>query len=240
MKTIIRVGAAIAALLMLAACATKPAIPFDSSSAGEIKTIGILTPSMPDEPSAILASSVGQSFGLVGALIDAGMQEARESDLEAILNSKQFVAHDKLIDGITASLEAQGYTVRKVAVTRTERDFMKAYPSSNTEKVDAYLDLVMSGYGYIAAGIASGTPYRPIVVTQVRLVSARDSSVLMEDVVYYNRLNSSIETTNVTISPDPAYSFPDFSDLENDPNRTVEGLDVAFAKSTEAIGTLLR
>ncbi len=117
---------------------------------------------------------------------------------------------------------------------------MKAYPSSNTEKVDAYLDLVMSGYGYIAAGIASGTPYRPIVVTQVRLVSARDSSVLMEDVVYYNRLNSSIETTNVTISPDPAYSFPDFSDLENDPNRTVEGLDVAFAKSTEAIGTLLR
>jgi hypothetical protein len=240
MKSIVRVCVAFAALLMLAACATKPAIPFDSTSAGEIKTIGILTPSMPDEPSAILASSVGQSFGLVGALIDAGMQEARESDLEAILNSKQFVAYDKLMDGIKASLEAQGYTVRHVAVTRTEREFMKVYPSSNTEKVDAYLDVVMSGYGYIAAGVTSATPYRPIVVTQVRLVSAKDSSVLMEDVVYYNRLNSGMETTNLTISPDPAYSFTDFSDLESDPSKTVEGLDVAFAKSTEAIGTLLR
>lgn len=240
MKSIIRVSAAFVALLMLAACATKPAIPFDSTSAGEIKTIGILTPSMPSGPSAILASSVGQSFGLVGALIDAGMQESRESDLEDLLNSKEFVAYNKLMSGVTASLEAQGYTVKNIAVTRAERDFMKVYPSSNPEQVDAYLDMVMNGYGYIAAGVTSGTPYRPIVVTKVRLVSARDSSVLMEDVVYYNRLNSSVETTNVTIAPDPAYSFPDFSDLESDPNKTVEGLDLAFAKSTEAIGTLLR
>ena len=240
MNVLVRLGAVLTALALLAGCATKPAIPFDSTSAGEIKTIGILTPSMPNGPSAILASSVGQSFGLVGALIDAGMQEARESDLEDILSGKQFIAHDKLMNGIVASLEAQGYTVKNVSVPRTERDFMKVYPSTNTEKVDAYLDVVMNGYGYIAAGITSGTPYRPIVVTKLRLVSAKDSSVLMEDVVYYNRLNASLETTNLTISPDPTYSFSDFSDLERNPEKTVEGLDVAFAKSTEAIGTLLR
>ncbi|MBX3504899.1 MAG: hypothetical protein KF895_05430 [Parvibaculum sp.] len=241
MNILSRIGVVAAALLMLAGCATQPAIPFDSSSAGQIKTIGILTPDIPTGPSAILASSVGQSFGLIGALVDAGMQSSRESDLKSMLNSRQFVAHDKLMAGVTASLEAQGYEVRRVSVARSERgEFLKTYPLSNTEKVDAYLDIVMRGYGYIAAGITDGTPYRPIVETRVRLVSAKDSSVLMEDVIFYNRLNATYETTNVTISPDPAYSFSDFSSLERDPDKAVEGLDIAFAKSTEAIATLLR
>lgn len=241
MKAFARLGAAFAVLLVLAGCATQPAIPFDSSSAGQIKTIGILTPDIPSGPSAILASSVGQSFGLIGALVDAGMQSARESDLRTMLNSRQFVAQDKLMKGVTAALEAQGYEVRQVSVTRSERgEFLKTYPLSNTENVDAYLDIVMRGYGYGAAGIASDTPYRPIVETRVRLVGAGNSNVLMEDVVFYNRISAAYDTTNVTIAPDPVYSFADFSSMERDPDKAVEGLDVAFSKSTEAIATLLR
>lgn len=241
MKAFARLGAAFAALLLLAGCNTTPAIPFDSGSSGQIKTIGILTPDMPSGPSAILASSVGQSFGLIGALVDAGMQSARESDLKNILRQGEFHAHDKLMTGVVAALEAQGYEVKKVAATRTERgEFLKSYPASNTENVDAYLDIVMRGYGYIAAGISSGTPYRPIAETRVRLVSAKDSRVLMEDVIHYNRLNLAHETNNVTISPDPTYSFNDFATLERNPAKAVEGLEVAFVKSTEAIGSLLR
>lgn len=234
-------GAAFAALLLLAGCNTTPAIPFDSGSAKEIKTIGILTPDMPTGPSAILASTVGQSFGLIGALVDAGMQSARESDLRNILSQGEFHAHDKLMTGVISTLEGQGYEVRRVAVTRTERgQFLKSYPTSNTENVDAYLDIVMLGYGYVAAGISSGTPYRPIAQTRLRLVSAKDSRVLKEDVIHYNRLNEGYETNNVTISPDPAYSFNDFAALERNPAKAVEGLEVAFVKSTEAIGSLLR
>lgn len=236
-----RLSAALTALLMLAACAAKPAIPFDSTSANKVRTIGILTPDMPSGPTAILASTPGQSFGLIGALVDAGMQSSRDSDLEKVLNGKQFVVHDRLMSGVTASLEVQGYTVKQVAVTRTERgQFLKTYPVSNTENVDAYLDIVLFRYGYGAAGIAASTPYRPAVETKVRLVSAKDSSVLMEDVIFYNRIFTAIETNNVTIAPDPAYSFPGFSDLTGDPDRAVEGLDIAFSKSTEAVAMLLR
>jgi len=241
MIAFVRAVLALAMLSVLTACAAKPAIPFDSSQASRIKTIGVLTPDMPSGPSAILASTPGQSFGLVGALIDAGLQASRESDLKTLLNGKQFTPHDRLMTGIKTALEAQGYEIRNVTTTRAERgEFLKSYPTSNPESVDAYLDIVLGYYGYSAAGITGATPYRPALLTKVRLVNASDGRVLMEDIVYYNRIFTAVETNNVTIAPDTAYSFPGFSDLTRNPDRVVEGLDVAFAKSTEAVGTLLR
>ena len=50
---------------------TVPKIPFDRSAAGHVRTIGIVTPGFPSGPSVELASSVGQSFGLIGALVGA-------------------------------------------------------------------------------------------------------------------------------------------------------------------------
>lgn len=241
MNVLVRLGAVLTALALLAGCATKPAIPLDRTSAKEIKTIGILTPDMPTGPSAILASTPGQSFGLVGALIDAGIESSRESDLKAVLAGKSFTPYDRLMGGIKAALEAQGYEVKQIAVARTVRgEFLKTYPAANTEKVDAYLDVVLFRYGYGAAGISASTPYRPSIETRVRLVDAKDTRVLMEDIVFYNRIFTALETNNVTIAPDPEYSFAAFSDLTNNPDKAVEGLDLAFVKSTEAVGVLLR
>ena len=60
------------------------------------------------------------------------------------------------------NLEAEGYTVSMVAFQRQGSDFAGSYPVGSEPKVDAYLDLVVTGYGYIAAGIGNSTPYRPI------------------------------------------------------------------------------
>jgi hypothetical protein len=75
----------LAGLVALAGCAGAPAVPYDRATAGDIKTIGVLTPSFPDHPYVILASSVGQHLGLIGALVDAGMRSSRESSFGTLL-----------------------------------------------------------------------------------------------------------------------------------------------------------
>jgi len=225
------------AAIGLGACAA-PEIPFDRSTAPDVKTIGMITPIFPKQPTVWLASSVGQSFGLIGALVDAGLQGEREKKFQTVLVGHNYVAQDAFTDGLVASLQAQGYVVVQVPLARDKNDFAKKYPPADETKVDAYLDTVTLAYGYIAAGISSSNPYRPSVVTKVKLVRARDSSVLMQDLVFYNPVNNPKKI--VTIAPDPAYQFPDFDSLMANQDQAVEGLRVAIKQTTQTISALMK
>lgn len=238
MRLFVRAAVVVTALAMLAGCANKPAIPYDQTSAGKIRTIGILTPAMPSGPTVHLNGTVGQSFGLVGALIDAGMESSRESDFEDVLASHQFDAEKLLVTNVKQSLEKQGYKVVDVPVTRQSKtEFMETYPTASG--ADAYLDIVVLSYGYIG-GVIGGTPYRPLFETEIRMVDADDASVLMEDKVQYASMGLRIPEGYVKIAPDPKYTFDDFDTLTSQSDIAVEGLDVAFEKSADAMGTLLR
>lgn len=223
---------------VLAGCSTLPEIPYDRMTAGEIKSIGIVTPKFPNEASMILATSVGQSFGLVGALVDAGLQEGRESSFKKMVTAQNFVAHDAFMQHLSAALQDHGYTLSDVSAMRRQDNFVDKYPTGSS---DAYLDLVVLNYGYIAAGIGNSTPYRPIVSVKVRLVRAIDSSVLMQDTVLYNPYNAAGGTAKaITISPNPAYEFTTFGDLEEKPEMAVKGLEDAIHQSAAAVANLLR
>jgi hypothetical protein len=236
MTLISRVLITCALLTGLAACASKPSIPFDSTQAQSIKTIGVLTPAGPSGPRAILATTVGQSFGLIGALIDAGMQESRESDLEAMLNGQKFVAGDVILAELTTTLEARGYKVVNIPMTRSGLALKMDYHGLSGD-VDAYLDVAYT-YGYISAGIAGATPYRPFFYTDCRLVKASDQSVLMEDSIFYNPLNAPKD--RVVIAPSPDYAFPGFDDVTSNPEKATEGVKLAFHDSADALGKLLK
>lgn len=148
------------------------------------------------------ATTVGQSFGLVGALIDAGMQESRESDLRDVFRGQNFAADEIVLTEMKSSLEARGYKVINVPVTRTGQALKKDY--MGLSGADAYLDMTYY-YGYISAGIAGATPYRPFFYSDVRLVKASDSAVLMEDSIFYNPMNA--PKGRVVIAPSPDYAF---------------------------------
>jgi hypothetical protein len=208
--------------VVLAGCATTPQIPYDRMTAGNIKTIGIVTPKFPNRASVVLATTVGQSFGLVGALVDAGLQEGRDSSFEKMTGAQNFVAQDAFMRRLTDTLQEQGYTISNVDTMRPNRDkFLDKYPM---DPVDAYLDLVVITYGYIAAGVGNNTPYRPRFSLQVRLVRAGDSSVLMQDTVLYNPYTPGTAPDAVTISPNPAYEYQTFSELESSSEMAIEGL----------------
>lgn len=226
--------------LVLAGCASLQEIPYDRQAAGQIKTIGIITPHFPEDAQVVLATTVGQSLGLIGALVDAGMQAARDSDFNKIVAGANYSAKTEFLRRLSQGLEGQGYTLVTVDAARPKMDFLKTYPAA---AVDAYLDIVVSGYGYIAAGIGSDTPYRPYFMLKTRLVRATDSAVLMQDTVIYNPYivqGNSQGANAVTVSPDPQYLFPTFTNLKANPELAMKGLRDAVDKSAEATFTLLR
>jgi hypothetical protein len=230
-------AAMLAAAVVLAGCAGQPEIPYDRAAKAQIKKIGIVTPAFA-EPSVILLNSVGSNFGLIGALADAGVQSNRDSKLKAMLQQQKYSPQDYFIEHVTKDLRAAGYTVVMVPVKRDGSDFVEKYPSGDGQAVDAYLDLVAPVYGYIANGTGDSTPYRPRVVVKARLVSAKDSSVLMQDRVLYNPLGP--DSTAVTIPADPALQFKDFDALAASPQTAVRGLRVATEQSAQTVAKLLQ
>jgi hypothetical protein len=236
-RVLFRVGAVLLAGILLVSCAQKP-IPFDKTSAGEIKRIGLITPLVPPRARVYLASSVGGAFGLIGGLVEATMQENREKTFLALMGKEQFSASEALNHALVAELQARGYEVVPVSAPRDKDNFIQKPPAVDPP-VDAYLDVVVDFYGYTASGISSSNPYRPFAGFQTRLLRAKDNSVLMKDQIVYNAFTR-IGDDAVSVPPDTHYEFVDFDTLVADPKKAVEGVQVAFAQSSSALAKLLR
>jgi hypothetical protein len=229
------VAAVVAALI--SACQTLPQVPYDRASAGDIKTINVVTPAMDDESRVVLASTVGQSFGLVGALIDAGMQASRESDFEAMAKSQNFSGRAAFAKHLDASLTASGYGVAHDQVNRPANgQFLKSYAQPASISAEAHLDVALN-YGYYASGLS--TPYRPFVMANAKLVRNSDGALLMQKSIFYNPLNAAPEQT-ITVPPNPAYEFADFDTLKANPDKAIKGLDEALGQVAAAVGSLLK
>ncbi|MFM9865822.1 MAG: hypothetical protein ACKVRO_19690 [Micropepsaceae bacterium] len=225
------------AAALLSACQTLPQVPYDRASAGSIKTINVVTPAMNEESRVVLASTVGQSFGLVGALIDAGMQASREDDFQAMAKAQNFAGKAAFAKHLDSALTTSGYAVAHDDVKRAANgDFLKAYAQPSTIPAEAHLDVVLH-YGYYASGLS--TPYRPFVTANVKLVRNSDSALLMQKSIFYNPLNAAPEQT-VTVPPNPAYEFSDFDALKANPEKAIKGLDEALAQVANAMGTLVK
>lgn len=247
MSSFFRIAAVAAALLAVAGCAkpSKPIIPFDRMSGPEIKTIGVISPEIPGRPAVVLASTVGQTIGaghpllaLIAIAVDATMQSNREDDLEEILIAEKFNAQEKWQEKIRTELEAQNFAVEFISVAREKKGkFQKKYPQS--AKVDAFLDIKIPYYGYIAVDTSDRTPYRPAMKSNIRLVRKSDSAVLMEDTIFYGALQNQTSVQNVTIAPHTMDRFTDFDDLTRDPKKAVAYIETGFDRSANAIGRLL-
>ena len=228
--------AALIAALFVASCAAQQELPFDNAGP-PVKTIGILTPDMDDKPTLRLASSVGQSFGLVGALIDNGLETNRDDKFYSWMQAQNYSARAAFLKYLSDGLSARGYIAKVIPVAHPGDDYAKSYPDQVT--ADAYLDIVFLGiqYGYIAAGIGSSNPYRPYVALKCRLVRAGTGEVLMQDTVLYNPLAEG--KNQISIAPDPNYAFPDFDSMDADRQKAVAGMDASLHQTADTIAGLL-
>ncbi|MDB5476248.1 MAG: hypothetical protein JWP49_1759 [Phenylobacterium sp.] len=225
-----------AAALSLAACAS-PYVgkPFDRASAS-VQTLGLAGDAVPEKATAYEVASVGSNFGLIGALVDAGIQSSRQKAVDAALEGAGFDPEAKLQSRLVSKLAAEGYKVEPLAnAARPKREFLAAYGADR--KVDAYLDVVLVSYGYLSSG--AGKPFRPSAYANVRLVSAKDTSkTLMQNRIVYNPLVE--EKGVISLTPNPAYAFNNRADLLADPKRLAAGLDDALDQVADAATQLLR
>ncbi|MGA9794101.1 MAG: hypothetical protein WBQ17_01075 [Rhizomicrobium sp.] len=230
--------AAVFAALFLASCAGQQELPFDNSGA-QIKTIAILDPMLDGKPTIRLASSIGQSFGLVGGLIDAGLETNRDDTAYSWMQARGFSANAAFLKYLESDLRARGYAVKIVPSAHSEDDYVKTYPDPATTGADAYLDVVPLGieWGYMAAGIGSSNPYRPYIALKCRLVRAGTGEVLMQDMVVYNPIVEAKD--QIAIAPDPGYAFPDFDSMQADPARAVAGMDGSLHQTADTVAGLL-
>jgi len=237
MRGIARSALVFGFLVILSGCAGTPEIPYDHSTAN-VHTIGLPTPGFPSDASVVLASDVGQSFGLIGALVDAGMQSSRDSQFKDLLAKQNYTASNQFTQSLTAAMQQHGYTVVPIAVERKDSGLLKDMPPA-PQPVDAYLDISVFSYGYIAAGIQDAAPYRPFMVLQCKLIKASDNSVLMQDRIDLNPVLPS-NSKEVTLSPAPEYQFANFDTLMAQPDRAAEGLQTSVVQVATNLGNLMQ
>ena len=232
----IRTLVAVSAMALLSGCAsTYVATPY-AAGPEPIRTVAVADDSVPENLSAWEVASVGGNFGLVGALINAGVQASREDALSDALETISFDAEAALEGYVVEALAAQGVQATLLnGPVRESRVFLADYPAA-PQGSQAYFDVVLSNYGYISAG--HGQPWRPTADAMVRLVSVADGRVLLENRIAYNAMNP--PTGVITLTPNPEYVFTTREEMVSNPDRLANGIKDAMQRIASTAANLMR
>lgn len=233
-----KVLVAAVAAMSVAACATPyVATPYERT-ATNVRTIAVLDDAAEDNAIAYEVASVGRNFGLIGALVDAGIQAERQSAVNKALDGVSFDGETTFERRLASRLTSEGYqvTVRE-STPRAKRAFVVTYPAADGS-ADAYLDIVVAHHGYLSAGAFQ--PFRPSAAAQVRLVSASDpTKILMDNRIVYNGMTTA-DAGVITLTPNPAYEFKNREELLADPAKMAAGIEDALNQIADTAAQLLR
>lgn len=224
--------------LALAGCATPyVATPYDRAAAS-VQTISVIDDSAGDDAIAYEVASMGSNFGLLGALVDVGIQAERRAAVNRALEQANFDGEEAFESRLVSRLSNAGYQVAlRDGPARTKRELLVSYPTPEGSE-DAYFDVIISHYGYLSAGAFQ--PFRPSVVAQVRLVSAADpSKILMDNRIVYNGMTTA-DAGVITLSPNPDFEFQNREQLLADPMRMAAGIEDALNQVADTAAQLLR
>lgn len=230
MPSRVRALCAGALLLVLSGCASlPPQQSFNKQASQNIKTITVLQ-MRETEPGVFIMNNPGASFGLIGALISEADLAAKRKKLREALSAAgvDYVAIFK--NEFTLAMGRRGYTlvwpdplVETSKAARSNNSIRKSYGAVTA--ADAQLDVNFGFVGYAAAGATKNAPYRPTGTVIAQLVTADGKSKLFTDtIVYHNVFNVQ---GAITMAPDEAYSYPNFSDVEKAGPDAAKGIKVA-------------
>lgn len=222
---------------LLGGCAAPKHRPYDPAARTKIHRIGLLTPAVSDEVAVRMKVHPGRSFGVVGMLLAEGDMDDKTGTFTRATQERGFICSQSFRRQLDAGLRMAGYEVRAMNVPRPQgqSEFLDQYPVDDGS-VDAYLDVYTDLVGYTAT--SGGTPYRPTVYLNVRLVRAVDHRVLYQDRISYNAFGDGGGA--ITLTADQDYEFRDFDQLVAEPARAVEGLQMAMQATGDELVRQLR
>ena len=222
-------------MLSLAACqSTYVGTPYVAPAQG-LGLVALADDSLPDQVMAYQAASTTSNFGLIGGLIDSGVQASRKDAVNDALETIDYEPEAPFEAYIIEALGREGISAELLeGPDREKREFLVEYPEAN-EEVQAYFDIVVLSYGYMQSG---GNSWRPSAAADVRLVDKETGDTLMENRIFYKVVNATAGV--ITLSPDPGYIFANREDMTGNPERLAEGIDVALQAIADAAIGLLR
>jgi hypothetical protein len=224
---------------LTAGCASFPTQEFNRGASQGLHTIAVAPVGLPDEPSVVILNAVGNSFGLVGAIVEASRASNASKEAVTELSAGGFDYRTYLPGQIDAAVKAAGFEVTVLPGTRSGGEaakFLTTLPAA--PGADAVLDVYVSYLGYAAAGAKS--PYRPAVHLEARLVDPKTQKVLFADQIYYNNFTPAAAKRAITIEPDPKGVFPDRAAMRAAPAEVTQYLRAAVDAATAELGKQLK
>lgn len=229
----------VAAMAMTVAACASPyvATPYERA-ATNVRTISVMDDAADDNAIAYEVASMGRNFGLIGALVDAGIQAERQGAVNRALDGVSFDGETVFERRLASRLTSEGYQVSvREDGPRAKRAFVVSYPTADGSS-DAYLDIVLAHHGYLSAGAFQ--PFRPSASAQVRLVSAADPTrILMDNRIVYNGMTTA-DAGVITLTPNPDYEFKNREELLADPAKMAAGIEDALNQIADTAAQLLR
>nr|WP_137678658.1 hypothetical protein [Parerythrobacter lutipelagi] len=222
------------AALSLGACANPYVATPYTAPAGGLTSVGIADDSIPEDAIAGEAASTMSNFGLLGALVDAGVQASRKSRVNEALDSVNYQPEEMFEAYLIEAFKKKNINAMLLAgPDREKREFLTDYQDANGAQ--AVLDFNVTEHGYINAG---NQLWRPAVAADVRLVDAVSGKTLMENRIVLNPIV--VQEGTITLSPNPDYVFQNREDMISQPERLAAGIDDALMKVADAAVNLLQ
>jgi hypothetical protein len=224
----------ILAATALSACVSVPNQPYNKAANAHIKKIAVVAVPNPGEYEVSILHHPGEGFGLIGGLIAASDASSKTKTF-----SGQEVVHllalgNEMTAALTEAFAASNIqTVVVDAGNAPRTGFVKDYPSA---ECDAFLDVAITVAGYRAQ--YASTPYLPMLFAPVRLVDARNKTVLYTTEVFMT--DGPIPKGGTQLPPDTGYAFTDFAALTGDPEKAAKGLKEAARRIAGQIASDLR
>ena len=195
----------------------------------------IIDDTLPDRAIAFESASTMGNFGLIGGLLNAGVQASRKDRVNDALDSVKYTPEANFEKFLIEELAASGITASVLeGPDRDKRKLLENYPTAPVG-AQAMIDVNVISYGYVNAG---NQLWRPFVSADVKMVEAGTGRKLMENRIIYNPIDA--QNGVITIAPDPQYAFQNREDMITQPERLAAGIDEALRQVAASAVRLMK
>jgi hypothetical protein len=211
--------AAVGLAVLIAGCGGVTLQQFDPK--GEpIRTIALISVPNPVQYEAADGSKAS-TFGVIGAAAMTADAKTMSETLTKAAREANFDYSREMQAAVTERLKRAGYKVIVVRAERgTAKELVADYAKVPAADADALLDIDARMVGYVTYNITD-PDFRPYLLADVRLVSAKTRAVLYSEQVMFGYNNPYMSATQ--LPSDKKYYFKDFTALIADKPRAFEG-----------------
>lgn len=227
------VASFIVATTLLTGCASLPKTDLAASNREKLHSIAMLDVTEPRGESVVNFGGAAGAFGLIGALVQGGINANHTSTYTQRVASEKIAFAPVVNDGLTTRLSSNGYEIvplhdqhAKLSSDGKSDDF-----SDVKTNADAILSVWITSFGYVSPPESSD--FIPWVVVRARLLD----STSKQDMYFKTfACGWDIKANSVHVEADAKYHYGSFGTLIDQFDQSVAGLKDCEQAVVVAIG----